>query len=309
MQVSVCGLYKRYGDLVAVDDLNFSFESGQIFGFVGPNGAGKTTTMRMMANLEEPDKGDVTIDGVSVIQFPEQGHDKMGYVPDALPEMKSITVYEYLDFFSRASGLRGTNRVSTLNRMIDFTGLTELLHREVARLSKGNKQKVTLTRALLHNPSVLVLDEPAAGLDPKARVELRELLRVLADQGKAILVSSHILSELTEMCDGVLMIDHGRLLKTGSLADILDHKDSHLKVSIRTLDDAERLLEFLKTLPHVSDVRLLQGRVWLEHSGDRRTSADLLAMSIRQGFSIVEFKEESRGLEDVFMKMTHGVRP
>ncbi|MEX0886170.1 MAG: ABC transporter ATP-binding protein, partial [Phycisphaeraceae bacterium] len=212
MQISVTKLTRRFGQTVAVDDLSFRFGGGQIFGFVGPNGAGKTTTMRILATLDEPTTGDACIDDISVVEDPEQARRLIGFMPDSEPTHRDVTVHEYLDFFARAYGLRGARRSDTVERVESFTNLGGIREKALRALSKGMKQRVSLARALVHDPPLLVMDEPAAGLDPRARVELRELLKVLAEQGKAILISSHILTELAEICDGAVIIERGRLL-------------------------------------------------------------------------------------------------
>src|SRR6266545_8004039 len=194
MKIEVVNLKKHFGPTHAVEDVSFAFSSGQVVGFVGPNGAGKTTTMRILATLDEPTAGDALIDGVSVVEEPERARHLVGYVPDSLPTHRDMSVHEYLDFFARAYGLKGLYRASVIESVEEFTGLTGLRDKMLVALSKGMKQRVSLARALLHDPEVLVMDEPAAGLDPRARIELRELLRVLSSQGKAILISSHILT-------------------------------------------------------------------------------------------------------------------
>ena len=199
MKVQVQNLRKDFGAAIAVNNISFTFDSGHIFGFVGPNGAGKTTTMRIIATLDEPTRGDVLINGISVCQQPEHARQKVGYVPDSLPSHGDITVHEYLDFFARAYGLRGKKRDQAVAAVEEFTGVTNILEKPLRALSKGMKQRVSLGRALVNDPDVLILDEPAAGLDPRARIELRELLLLLAQRGKAILISSRILTELTEI--------------------------------------------------------------------------------------------------------------
>ena len=186
MHVSVKNLVRCFGRTRAVDGINFGFDSGDIYGFVGPNGAGKTTAMRIMATLDEPDFGDIEIDGVSLINYPEVARRELGFMPDALPAHRDISVEEYVDFFARAYGLRGQKRKQSVEGVIEFTNLSGIRWKMISDCSKGMKQRVSLARALVHNPSVLVMDEPAAGLDPRARIELRELLKILRSQGKAI---------------------------------------------------------------------------------------------------------------------------
>ena len=221
MKTEVRNLTRVFGKTVAVNDISFSFEDGNIFGFIGPNGAGKTTTIRIMATLDLATSGDVFYDGVSATLYPEAVRRVVGYMPDSLPGYKDIQVWEYLDFFARSFGLKGAERTRALNDIVEFTNLGELRNKFLYALSKGMKQRVSLARALIHNPKVLIMDEPAAGLDPRARHELRTLLKILADQKKAIFLSSHILSELQDICDGAVIIEQGKLLSAGTLNDLL----------------------------------------------------------------------------------------
>ena len=221
MKTEVRNLSRVFGKTTAVDNISFSFEDGNIFGFIGPNGAGKTTTIRIMATLDLATSGDVFYDGVSATLYPEAVRRVVGYMPDSLPGYKDIQVWEYLDFFARSFGLKGAERTRALNDIIDFTNLGELRNKFLYALSKGMKQRVSLARALIHNPKVLIMDEPAAGLDPRARLELRTLLKVLAEQKKAIFLSSHILSELQDICDGAVIIEQGKLLSAGTLNELL----------------------------------------------------------------------------------------
>jgi len=221
MKTEVRNLTRIFGKTKAVDDISFSFEDGNIFGFIGPNGAGKTTTIRIMATLDLATSGDVFYDGVSATLYPEAVRRVVGYMPDSLPGYKDIQVWEYLDFFARSFGLKGAERTRALNDIVEFTNLGELRGKYLFALSKGMKQRVSLARALIHNPKILIMDEPAAGLDPRARLELRTLLKILAEQKKAIFLSSHILSELQDICDGAVIIEQGRLLSAGTLNELL----------------------------------------------------------------------------------------
>lgn len=300
------GLTKNFGKTRAVDDVSFSFDSGHIYGFVGPNGAGKTTTMRIIATLEEPDHGDVFINGVSVREQPEVARRHVGYVPDALPAHNDITVHEYLDFYARAYGLRGSERTDAVAAIEDFTGVTGILHKHLKALSKGMKQRVTLGRALVHDPDVLVLDEPAAGLDPRARVELRELLGVLAEQKKAILISSHILTELTEICHGVVIIEKGRVLETGGIDDVLRKRSPKRVMMIRVVDRKEELFKELLQSPQVGNAKESGRDLLVELEGEESDAANLLADLIGKGFRVIEFKQTKTNLEDIFMNVTKG---
>ena len=306
MQVNILNLRKDFGITRAVDDISFSFSSGQIIGFVGPNGAGKTTTMRILATLDEPTSGDAKIDGVSIVEVPEKARRLIGYMPDALPMHRDISVHEYLDFFARAYGLTGTQRRQVIGNIEEFANLTGIRDRTLFALSKGMKQRVSLARALLHDPPVLVMDEPAAGLDPRARVELRELLRILSGQGKAILISSHILTELSEICDGAVIIEQGRIITAGTLQEIAKPDVEQHTFLIRSLNQQDDLYKSLLLIPSVEAVNRLGNEIEVRIDGSEETCSDLLENLIRDGYRIVEFKQHNGDLESVFMNVTKG---
>src|SRR6266545_5553049 len=307
MQVEVVRLKKHYGATRAVDDISFGFKSGQIVGFVGPNGAGKTTTMRILATLDEPTAGSAFVDGVSVIEEPERARQLVGFVPDHLPGHRDMTVHEYLDFFARAHGLRGGHRRQMVERVEEFTSLVGIREKYVVALSKGMKQRVSLARALLHDPPVLVMDEPAHGLDPRARVELRELLRLLSWQGKAILISSHILAELAEVCTGVVIIEQGKLLRAGTMEEILAADTALRTVQLRLLNRHEEAIRQLPGMPNVAKATLqVDNTVEVELHGAEEACCDLLAALVQAGYRVVEFRQRRAGLEDVFLNITKG---
>src|SRR5262245_34892861 len=306
MKVSVVGLKKYYGKTRAVDGISFEFASGQIFGFVGPNGAGKSTTMRILATLDEPTAGDALIDGLSVIEEPEKTHRLVGYVPDSLPTHRDISVHEYLDFFARAYGIRGKKRTQVVQSIEEFTNLTGIREKHVNALSKGMKNRVSVARALVHDPPVLIMDEPAAGLDPRARIELRELLKVLAGQGKAILISSHILTELAEICTGAIFIERGRLLRAGTLEQVLAEESAHRTLVIRPLDRVEELRRRLLETPHVDAVRLNEQRLEVDFVGGDEACARLLATLVKDDFRVLEYHQRRADLEQIFMTVTKG---
>ena len=306
MQVNILNLRKDFGATRAVDDISFSFSSGQIIGFVGPNGAGKTTTMRILATLDEPTSGDAKIDDVSIVEVPEQARRLIGYVPDALPMHRDMSVHEYLDFFARAYELAGRQRRQVVENIEEFTNLTDIRDKTLHTLSKGMKQRVSLARALIHDPPVLVMDEPAAGLDPRARVELRELLRILSEQGKAILISSHILTELSEICDSAVIIEQGRIITAGTLQEIVKPEVEQHTILIRSLNQQDDLYRSLLLIPNVTAVNRLGNEIEARITGSEETCSDLLANLIRDGYRIVEFKQQGGDLESVFMDVTKG---
>ena len=308
MKVEVNNLKRHFGTTRAVDDITFSFESGQIFGFVGPNGAGKTTTMRILATLDEPTAGDATINGHSVVERPEHARRMIGYMPDNLPVHRDISVHEYLDFFARAYGIGSPKRQQVVESVEEFTNLMGIREKMLNALSKGMKQRVSLARALVHDPPLLIMDEPAAGLDPRARVELRELLKVLAQQGKAILISSHILTELAEICDGAVIIEKGRILRAGTMHSISHGGDAptHRTMIIRNYGSNEELCKALLEMPHVEAARLVGPSVEADVAGDEETCCDLLAELLRRNFRIAEFHQRKADLEELFMTITSG---
>ncbi len=307
MKINILGLKKHFGRTRAVDGVSFEFASGQIFGFVGPNGAGKSTTMRILATLDEPTDGDCFIDGISVTQEPEKTHRLIGYVPDQEPTHRDITVHEYLDFFARAYGVKSPKRQQVIDSIEEFTNLLGIREKNVSALSKGMKNRVSVARALVHDPPVLIMDEPASGLDPRARIELRELLKVLSTQGKAILISSHILTELAEICDGAVIIERGKILRAGTLEQILRDDSPHRTLFIRPLAKLEQLCERLLELPQVERVKKKRdGTAEVEFAGDDQASCDLLAALVREGFPVVEFRTRQADLEDIFMNVTKG---
>ena len=306
MQVNITNLTKDFGATRAVDNISFTFSVGEIIGFVGPNGAGKTTTMRILATLDEPTSGDAKIDGLSIMELPEKARRLIGYMPDALPMHRDISVHEYLDFFARAYGLVGTQRRQVVQNIEDFTNLAGIREKTLFALSKGMKQRVSLARALLHDPPVLVMDEPAAGLDPRARVELRELLRILSSQDKAILISSHILTELSEICDGAVIIEQGRIITAGTLQDIAKPEVEQHTVLIRSLNRQDDMYKSLLLKPNIGAVNRLGNEVEVKMTGSEEVCSDLLENLIRDGYRIVEFRQQGSDLESVFMNVTKG---
>ncbi|MBI1373206.1 MAG: ATP-binding cassette domain-containing protein [Phycisphaera sp.] len=309
MKVEVINLRRHFGRTRAVDGVTFSFESGQVFGFVGPNGAGKTTTMRILATLDEPTAGNAYIDGYSVVENPERARKRIGYMPDNLPTHRDISVHEYLEFFARAYGIHNPHRRKVVESVEEFTNLIGIREKMLVALSKGMKQRVSLARALIHDPPLLIMDEPAAGLDPRARIELRELLKVLArEQKKAVLISSHILTELAEICDGAVIIEKGRILRAGTLEHIMhgDGGAKHRTMIIRPARDVEVLAKAMLEMPHVEDARIVGEHVEADVSGDAETCCDLLAELLKREFRILEFKQRQADLEQVFMSLTTG---
>ncbi|MEM6391599.1 MAG: ABC transporter ATP-binding protein [Planctomycetota bacterium] len=310
MEIRVENLERAFGKTKAVDRLSFSFETGQVFAFVGPNGAGKTTTMRILATLDTPTSGGCFFDDLDILQYPEQARRMIGYMPDNLPTHRDLTVHDYLDFFARAYGLRGRARTAMVDQIEDFTNLKGIREKMLKALSKGMKQRVSLARALIHDPPLLIMDEPAAGLDPRARVELRELLKALSGQGKAVFISSHILTELAEIADGAVIIEKGRLLRAGTIEQISRHgreEAEHFQhVAIRARTSMEELEKTMLEMPHVRGVKRAGQHVEAEVRGDEDQACELLAELLRRGVRVLEFKQVETDLEQLFMTVTKG---
>ncbi len=300
------GLVRSFDGVRAVDGVSFTVDRGQVLGFIGPNGAGKTTTMRILATLETPDRGDARIAGVSVLDRPDEVRRITGFMPDYAGVYANTTVTEYLDFFARAYDVRGPARRQAVENIIEFMGIGELRDRHVEDLSKGLKQRVALGRALVHDPQLLILDEPAANLDPRARIEFRTLIRELAADGKTILLSSHILTELAEMCDVVAVIERGRILATGPVQEILEGVRQRRILSIRLAGAYEGAERFLLEQPGVSKVHEANRRLQFEFTGGDDEQVSLVSRLVGAGFPVLEFSAHSAGLEDLFIEITEG---
>ena len=299
-------LYRYFGNTKAVHDISFEVSAGQVLGFIGPNGAGKTTSMRILATLDLPTFGDAFVDGFSCINDPDRVRKRLGFMPDYFGTYADVNCYEYLDFFARSYGLLGKERHRALKYTMSFTKLDELAHKPIRGLSKGMKQRLCLGRAMIHDPAVLILDEPANGLDPRARIDLREMIHALAANGKTVLVSSHILTELAEMCDQVAIIERGQLLAVGAVEEIRRQQQPHREVKVRVLGGGGALAEWLDQREDVGKVHIDGEEVHFAHRGDREAEVALLKDMVLAGFPIAEFASHSVSLEDVFLAVTQG---
>ena len=307
--VEVRDLVRRFGTFEAVRGISFEIPAGAVLGFIGANGAGKTTTMRIMATLEEPTSGTVRIAGRDVVEHPSDVRRAIGWMPDAYGAYPHVTVAEYLDFYARAYGLRGETRRRRLAEIMDFTDLAGIAEREMAVLSKGMAQRLCLGRALIHDPDVLILDEPAAGLDPKARIEFKRLVRLLAESGKTLFISSHILSELEEMCDTLLFIDDGRVLHHGSAESLKRGDTTQVFVTVTVAGGAEPLREWAAMSPGVKVVETAAASCRLQlESSEPDFVADRLRAMIGAGVRVVDFRREERRLEDAFVDVLRKVQ-
>ncbi|TWT89927.1 putative ABC transporter ATP-binding protein YbhF [Pseudobythopirellula maris] len=310
-QIELSRVNRWFGPTHAVADVSFRVMAGEVFGYIGPNGAGKTTSMRILATLDEPTSGDAWVDGFSVVEDPDRVRSRLGFMPDYYGAYQNVNVGEYLDFFARAYGLRGSERRHAISFAMDFTGLEPLRLKPIDGLSKGMKQRLCLGRTMIHDPSVMVLDEPAAGLDPRARIELREMISRLADLGKAVLISSHILTELAEVCDRVGIIEQGQLLAVGSVEEISERVAEHQTVRATLVGDPGRAAAWLAeqqgvTVPDQRPASLPQKAVEFDLVGDDTDRARLLRAMIEAGMEVSDFSCRTRSLEDVFLEVTRG---
>lgn len=307
--LTVSHLTKDFANTRAVDDLSFEIGPGKVCGFVGPNGAGKTTTMRIVSTLEEPTAGDVHVGGVSIFDDPYAVRRSIGFMPDHFGTYPALTVRDYLEFYARAYEIPRGKRAARIGQILDFTGLDKIAEKEVETLSKGMRQRLNLGRALINDPGVLIMDEPAAGLDPRARIELRYLIQAMAEQGKAIFISSHILSELSEMCDSLLVIDRGRRITFGTFEEIQKGAQKGFDIAVRLLaaDQSESFERFLSERPFVADVRPGDGgAVRFAFGGADEAIPVLMRDALNAGFLLIEFRPQTMTMEEVFIRITEG---
>lgn len=306
-------LTKRYkpGARPALDNLNLQVSQGALFGFIGPNGAGKTTTLRMLAGLLEPTAGEIWIAGRSIKEDPRAIHNTIGYMPDFFGLYQEMTAWEYLDFFARCHELPPKRRRTVVLELLELVGLADKCDADVGHLSRGMQQRLCLAHALVHDPQVLLLDEPASGLDPRARVEMRELLKELSAMGKTILLSSHILSELADTCTEVGIIQQGRMVASGPLEALRQQAQPGRMLRLHVLSDADLALAALQAFPGVSNVLRLEsngtpGGAWLEGylAGDLHAASELLSSLVQRGVILAEFREVGNELEELFLQLT-----
>ncbi len=302
------GLVKRYDGTLAVAGVDLAVDAGEIFGLVGPNGAGKTTILRMLATLLRPSAGEAEIAGWSVTRNPDQVRGVLGFMPDVFGVYDDMKVWEYLDFFARCYGIPAAGRRRMIGDLLDLVDLGDKRDQYVQTLSRGMQQRLCLAHALVHDPEILLLDEPASGLDPRARVELRELLRELRSLGKTIVISSHILPELEELCTSVAIIDRGQVLAQGRVSDIERRLRFGAVLRVRLLADREAIeaaRDHFASDPEVASAVVLDdGTIELGFRGDDAASARLLAESVRAGLPIASFARAASDLEELFLQVT-----
>ena len=300
-------LTKNYGELTAVDDLDLTIKDGDIFGFIGPNGAGKTTTMRILVTLLEPTRGSAFINGLNVAKEGKKVRRLVGYMPDFMGVYDDLKVFEYLEFFAAAFGIERKKRKSIVEGVLELTDLESKKSATVDSLSRGMQQRLGLARVLIHDPKVLILDEPASGLDPRARIEIRELLRELKRMGKTIMISSHILSELEEICDHVGIIEQGRLVFSGTMEEIRPRLGIESKVRVRVADHQDKAIELLSALPQVSRIQALGGEIAVTFHEGKNADGIVARTLVNAGLDIISIQPERLKLDDAFLQLTKGV--
>ena len=298
-------LKKRFGQIVALDGLNMSVEEGTLYGFVGPNGAGKTTTIKILTGLLLPDGGTVTIDGIDVTKEPRKVMEKIGYVPDFFGVYDNLKVEEYMEFFASCYGILGLKARRRCMMLLEQVRLDEKAGFYVEGLSRGMKQRLSLARALIHNPSILIMDEPTAGLDPRTRFEFRQILKELRDQEKTIFISSHILPELAEVCTDIGIVDQGKVVLEGAMTDILSQINVSSPLTISIKGSKEEALSVLRSHSKVETITIRQEDIVVNFKGDRQEEIILLQQLIEAGTKVYGFVRERGYLESVFMEITN----
>lgn len=311
MMLVLDGLTRYYGSFLALDHLSLTIHDGELHGFVGPNGAGKTTTMRILATLLKPTEGTAALDGVDVAGHPREIRRLMGYMPDFFGVYDRLKAWEYLDFYARCYGFGQKERRRMTDSLLELVNLTDKRDGYVDVLSRGMKQRLCLARALIHDPRLLILDEPASGMDPRARAEMKGILRTLKDMGKTVLISSHILPELSEMCDSLTIIDHGRLVFSGSVEELGRHMSGNAPIRVRLAagaeaDAIEAAVTLIRQYPGVTGVGREEGNVLtVDFDGGEDATAGLLKQ-LAAGTPLVDFHRPPLNLEKVFMEVTQG---
>ncbi|RCX20416.1 ABC-2 type transport system ATP-binding protein [Fontibacillus phaseoli] len=304
--IEIQNLTKTYGGFDALKNVNLSISKGTVFGFVGPNGAGKTTTMSILATLLAPTSGSARVGGFEVTEQPHEVRKRIGYMPDFFGVYDQFKTTEYLHFYGASYGIPRAEREQLIPQLLELVNLSDKKDAYVDSLSRGMKQRLCLARCLVHDPEVLILDEPASGLDPRARIEMREILKELKLMGKTIIISSHILPELAEMVDEIGVIEHGVMVAQGKVSEIQNRLRVKRVLHIRVLDRSEELAERLRDEAHVSQVFHDETGVHVHFGGGDAEQSQLLGGMISAGYQVVSFHEAQSNLEDVFLEITKG---
>jgi len=307
--ISVRGMTKYFGTMAAVNDLSFCLDEEDVFGLIGPNGAGKTTTLRILATVLKKDSGEVVINGIpleydSTFENLQNIRKNIGFMPDYLGVYDDLLVSEYLDFFARAFYIEEKMRPFVINEALEIAGVTELKDREIEGLSRGMKQRLGLARILLHDPKILLLDEPAAGLDPRARVELREIIKGLRKKGKTIIISSHILEDIEDFCNRIGIIDEGTMIKIEDIETLSRETIKYTICKVALLEKKEEGKDFLASQQLVKNLVWEEDRLRFDYMGTDKELSMLLKEMVNKDFEVLSFSKEKPRLEDVYLKFT-----
>jgi len=305
--IQIDNLTKMYGKFTALKNLSFEVPRGTVFGFVGPNGAGKSTTMAILSTLLAPTSGKAYVGGLDVLKYPKQVKKLIGYMPDFFGVYDNLKTDEYLNFYGSAYGLTADERSHIIPQLLELVNLSHKANENVDSLSRGMKQRLGLARCLVHDPEVLILDEPASGLDPRARIELREILKELRNMGKTIIISSHILPELAELSDSIGVIEDGQMVAIGSMGEISQKMRGHKLIKVRLLDQWEEVMQTLSENPYITAVEREGQYLVAGFNGSEHEQANLLNQLIRANYPLVAFSETEGNLEDIFLEITKGV--
>ncbi len=305
--IELTGFGKDYGEFTAVESLDLKIEEGEMFGFIGPNGAGKSTTIRFLATLLRASRGEGTVNGHSITRDPMSVRRSVGYMPDAFGVYDGMKVWEFLDFFAVAYKIGRTQRKQVIRDVLELLDLTYKRDDYVNGLSRGMKQRLCLAKTLVHDPPVLILDEPASGLDPRARVEVKALLKELRRMGKTILISSHILTELADCCTSIGIIERGKLLMHGPIEDVYRKIQGCPTVAAQFGEHMDRGLSIVRSNPDVRDVQVDGSRVTIEFAAETSDTGKLLKALVEQGVEVMNYGLKEPNLEDVFMMVTKGL--
>jgi ABC-2 type transport system ATP-binding protein len=299
-------LTKQYGDLIAVNEIDLNLKEGDVFGFIGPNGSGKTTTMRMIATLLNPDYGEAYVCGMSIYTHPEEIRRLVGYMPDFFGVYDDMTVLEYLEFFASAYRINGSQRRKTCEEKLELVDMTFKRDAMVSQLSRGQTQRIGLARTLLHDPQILLLDEPASGLDPRARIEIRNLLKRLGELNKTVIVSSHILPELADVCTHVGMIEKGNLIVAGNVEEVMRKAREAIILFVRVKSDPEKAARLLEQRDEISTLTLDGETIKIALKKEILDYSFLPTVLLEAGYQLTLFREEDVNLETAFMELTKG---
>ncbi|MCR1951634.1 ABC transporter ATP-binding protein [Clostridium sp. DSM 100503] len=297
-------LEKSYGKFKALNGLNLEIEKGEIFGFIGPNGAGKSTTMKIVSGLLSPDSGEVYVDGIDAIKNNKALKDKIGYMPDFFGVYDNLRAIEYLEFYASIYGIVGEEARKLSMDLLELVNLQDKWDANVDGLSRGMKQRLCLARCLVHNPELLILDEPASGMDPRARFEMKGILKNLKEMGKTIIVSSHILSELGEICTRIGIIKNGAIVCGGTVEDVMLRASGSAPINITVIEDPEKAIKVLKEIPDVKEISLDGNKITANVAGGDKEAKEILKALVTQEVSVIGFAKAVGNLEDVFIQIT-----